>query len=81
MAHARAVLASSTGGPAETVIDGVTGALVDPLDPRAIATRLVELWRAPERCDELGAAGRARYLANFTFDRFLDRFEALALSN
>ncbi|TMA31404.1 MAG: glycosyltransferase family 4 protein [Deltaproteobacteria bacterium] len=81
MAHARAVLASSTGGPAETVIDGVTGALVDPLDPRAIATRLVDLWRAPERCDALGAAGRARYLANFTFDHFLDRFEALALRN
>jgi glycosyltransferase involved in cell wall biosynthesis len=80
MAHARPVLASNIGGPAETVVDGVTGGRVDPLDPRDMATRLVELWSSPARCDALGAAGRERYLAHFTFDRFMDRFEALALN-
>jgi glycosyltransferase involved in cell wall biosynthesis len=80
MAHGRPVLASNIGGPAETVVDHVTGRLTDPLDPRDMAARLVELWNAPERCDALGAAGRERYLAHFTFEHFMDRFESLALA-
>jgi glycosyltransferase involved in cell wall biosynthesis len=80
MAHARPVLAANLGGPAETVVDGVTGLLADPLDPRDMAERLVELWSAPARCDAFGAAGRERYRAEFTFERFMDRFQALALN-
>lgn len=79
MAHARPVLASNVGGPSETVVDGETGRHVNPLDPRDMAAGLCELWVSPARCDALGAAGRARYDASFTFDHFLDRFEALAL--
>lgn len=75
MAHGRAALASRTGGPAETVLDGVTGVHVDPLDPPAVARRLVALWSDPAACDALGAAGRERYRAHLTFDHFLDRFE------
>jgi glycosyltransferase involved in cell wall biosynthesis len=80
MAHARPVLASSRGGPAETVVDGATGLLADPLRPRDMAARLVELWRDPARCAQLGAAGRERYREQFTFERFMERFEALALA-
>ncbi len=75
MAHARPVLAANGGGPAETVVHEVTGLLADPLDPRDMAARLVELWNSPARCDALGAAGRERYAAEFTFRHFLDRFE------
>ena len=54
MAHARPVLAASLGGPAETVVDGVTGLLADPLDPR-------DDGRAPRRALGLsGALRRAR---------------------
>jgi glycosyltransferase involved in cell wall biosynthesis len=74
MAHARAVLASRAGGPAESVIDGETGLHVDPLDPGAIARALVALWRDPARCTALGRAGRERYLREFTLERFADRF-------
>jgi glycosyltransferase involved in cell wall biosynthesis len=74
MAHVRAVLASKSGGLAESVVDGETGVLVDPLDPAAIARALVALWRDPARCDALGRAGRVRYLREFTLDRFADRF-------
>ena len=79
MAHGRPVLASNLGGPSETVVDGVTGMWIDPLDPADMAKRLVELWRSPTRCDSLGAAGRERYRSHFTFEHFMDRFEALAL--
>jgi len=76
MAHGRAVLASTRGGPAETVVDGVTGVLADPLDPPALARALVALWRDPARCEALGRAGRVRYEHHYTTERFLDRFEA-----
>ena len=72
MAHGIAVLASDQGGPRVVVEPGVTGVLVDPLDPAAMATGLVELWRDPDRTDRLGAQGRARYQKNFSLERFLD---------
>jgi D-inositol-3-phosphate glycosyltransferase len=74
MARGRAVLVANGGGPAESVVDGVTGVHVDPLDPAAIARALVALWRDPAHCEELGRAGRERYLREFTLDRFADRF-------
>jgi glycosyltransferase involved in cell wall biosynthesis len=76
MALARALLASSCGGPAESVLPGETGVLVDPLDPPAMAAALVSLWRDPARCEAMGRAGRARYEAEFTLERFVERFEA-----
>jgi glycosyltransferase involved in cell wall biosynthesis len=79
MSHGRPVLAANVGGPSETVVDGETGLHMNPLDPRDMAEKLCQLWESPERCDALGAAGRERYESNFTFDHFLDRFEALAL--
>jgi glycosyltransferase involved in cell wall biosynthesis len=76
MAQGRAVLASSIGGPSETVVDGETGVWVDPFDPAAIAEAMVALWNDPARCDAFGRAGRERYEREFTLDRFVDRFEA-----
>jgi glycosyltransferase involved in cell wall biosynthesis len=82
MAHGRAVLASSSGGPAESVVAGATGVHVDPLDPGAIARELVALWRDPARCAALGRAGRERYQREFTLACFADRFlEAVAGSH
>ncbi len=77
MAHGRAVLTSNMGGPSETVLDGATGLHANPMDPRDMAERLIELWCDPARCDDMGAAGRDRYYARFTFDHFLDRFERI----
>ena len=76
MAQGRPLLASRGGGPAESVVDGETGVLVDPLDPTAMADALVALWRGPARCEALGRAGRAHFERAFTLERFLDRFEA-----
>jgi glycosyltransferase involved in cell wall biosynthesis len=62
MSSARAIVASRSGGIAETIVDGQTGFLVDPGDHHGLADRLEELVRLPARARELGRAGRARVL-------------------
>lgn len=51
------VVASDVDGHRETVLDGVTGRLVPPEDPAALAEAVIEVLG---RRDELGAAGRER---------------------
>jgi len=76
------VLASTVGGVHEAVQDGETGLVVAPGDVDATATALARLLRDPALRGRLGAAGRARYLASFTFDRMaaatLPLYERLA---
>lgn len=70
MAMARPIVSTNRGGPAETVLDGVTGVLVPPNDPAALAGPVVALLRDPERRAQMGQAGRAHVLANFTAERY-----------
>jgi glycosyltransferase involved in cell wall biosynthesis len=72
MAFGLPVVATAAGGIPEAVLDGVTGRLVPPRDPRALATALVEALSDPERRGAWGAAGRARYLERFTTERMVE---------
>src|SRR5690606_7074417 len=54
------VVAGNSGGIPDAVVDGVTGYLVDPDSPAAIADRVVELLTDPAKASEMGRAGRAR---------------------
>ncbi|KZC95126.1 glycosyltransferase [Clavibacter tessellarius] len=60
MASGVPVVASSVGGLTDSVVDGVTGILVPPRDPAAIADALGELLADPARRRALGRAGRDR---------------------
>ncbi len=64
-AAGRPVVAARATGSVDAVVDGVTGLLVPPRDPQALAAALASLLRDPERARAMGRAGRKRVLAEF----------------
>lgn len=87
MACGTAVVASAVGGIPEVVVDGVTGLLVpysadDPGSFEAgLTTSVAALLGDPPRAASLGAAGRARAVAEFGWDavarRTLEVYQAV----
>jgi glycosyltransferase involved in cell wall biosynthesis len=68
------VVASRAGAIPEVVgTDGRCGVLVEPRSPEALAREIAALLDAPERCRTMGAAGRARVLAQFTWRKAAER--------
>jgi glycosyltransferase involved in cell wall biosynthesis len=63
------VIASAVGGIPEAVLSGRTGLLVPPADAPALAHALASLVDDPRARMRLGAAGRRRYEACFSFER------------
>lgn len=61
-------VAGNIGGPAEAVLDGKTGLLVDPEDPQAVAEAIIRLMADPSLRANLGAAARSRAERAFTWD-------------
>jgi alpha-maltose-1-phosphate synthase len=68
MACSTAVVASRVGGIPEVVEDGVTGLLVPPDDPAALADALNALLLDPARAAAMGRAGRRRAVDEFSWD-------------
>jgi glycosyltransferase involved in cell wall biosynthesis len=68
MAMAKPVVATASGGTPEIVVDGVTGLLVPPGNPAALAAALVALLQDPERARAMGSAGRKRVAERFTIE-------------
>jgi len=75
--YARAVVGTAAGGIPEAVEDGVTGRVVRPRQPDALAEALTEVLLDRARRESMGAAGRARFLERFTADRMVE--ETLAV--
>jgi glycosyltransferase involved in cell wall biosynthesis len=59
------VIASRIGSLAEMIDDGVTGLLVEPNNPRALADRLRWAHRHPDDMRRMGDAARQRYLDRY----------------
>jgi glycosyltransferase involved in cell wall biosynthesis len=68
MAFAKPVVASRLGGIVEAVEDRVTGLLVPPGDPAALASALCTYMDDPARAKAMGEAGYARVQAQFSWD-------------
>ncbi len=73
MACATPVIGSEVGGIRTTVVDGVTGFLVPPKDPRALADRLNRLAGSRALRRAMGEAGRARANTSYTWPVVVDR--------
>jgi glycosyltransferase involved in cell wall biosynthesis len=65
------VLASAVGEMPGTILPGVTGVTVPPLDPVALAAALRNLLSHPESLHAMGAASRAHVLGKFSRERFV----------
>lgn len=68
------VIATTHGGPADIVRDGVDGLLADPLDTPALAAALDRIAADAPFAARIAAAGRAR-VAEFTWDRIVAEYE------
>ena len=77
MAMEKPVIASRVGGIPEIVEHGVTGLLVAPNDPDALAGALISLLEDPGRRDLMGRAGRQRVVAQFRLERTVTAMEQL----
>jgi len=69
MASACAVVATNVGGLPEIIEDGVSGLLVPPRDPEALAQAIARLSETPELRKQLGLAARARVEQKFTWEQ------------
>ncbi len=69
MAVGRPVVATSSGGVPEIVVDGETGLLVPPKDARSLAQAIEALLADPQRAAQMGQRGQARAQQSFSADR------------
>lgn len=66
MNYARPTVGCRAGGPQEIIVEGETGFLVPPEDPKRLAEALSKLVGDPALRRAMGRAGRARLLEKFT---------------
>lgn len=75
MRGGRAVIASAHGGAPEMIVNGVSGVLVPPGDPAALAEAIGRLLDSPAERERIGSAARERILTTFTLERMIDEVE------
>lgn len=61
------VIGGRSGGAAEAIVDGVTGFLVNPDDPRAVADRLLKLLKNEDLAKKMGTSGLERVRNDFNW--------------
>lgn len=73
MAAGRPVVGTDVPGIRDVVVDGVTGFLVPPQSPEALASRIERLLADPVLRERMGVMGRERVVAEFSLDRMVAR--------
>ncbi len=84
MAAGLPVVATDVGGNSEAVLDGITGWVIPPEDPRALAAKIIDLLKDPNKAEEWGKRGRERVNQMFAVKKMvaahLDLYANLNLS-
>lgn len=75
MSCGRIVIATSWGGAKESVVDGHTGWIIDPLDEAQWHERMQWCIDEPAKSNALGKNGRKRIEEGFTLKAFIDSLE------
>jgi glycosyltransferase involved in cell wall biosynthesis len=73
MAASLPVVATDVGGNSEAVKDGVSGFLVPPDDPDALAAAISRLLSDPSLAKAMSAAGKVLASENFTIEAMMTR--------
>jgi glycosyltransferase involved in cell wall biosynthesis len=73
MAAGLPVVATTVGGNAEAVEDGVTGFLIPPEDSLALAAAIALLVSDPSLANTMGMAGKAVVFKRFTTEAMMHR--------
>jgi phosphatidylinositol alpha-1,6-mannosyltransferase len=71
------VIAGKSGGTPEAIVDGVTGLLVDPHNPREIAEAVKALYDRPDIGRQFGDAGKLRAERDFRWEDRAQRFRQI----
>lgn len=77
MALGKPVVASNVGGIPEVVKDGMTGYLVPPKDPEALAEKILLLLHHPQLAADLGRSGRKRVQEAFSLEQMIQEYQSL----
>ena len=77
MAAGLPVVATAVGGTPEVVVDGVTGILVPPRSPDALAEAISTLLQDPDLRRKMGQAGKERVRQCFSVVQMVRTTEAL----
>lgn len=71
MATSLPVIATNVGGNAEAVQNGVTGIVIPPEDPDALAAAITQLLDDPATAKAMGVAGKQRVAEKFTTEAMM----------
>ncbi len=77
MGYRLPVISSRIGGPAEIVVEGVTGELIEPGNAYELGETITALLLDSDRRRRLGEAGYARYSEHFTIQREVREYEQI----
>ena len=77
MASGKALVVTKCGGPQEVVDHGVSGFVVQPADPEALANAIEAILQKPEMADRFGDYGRRKVEAQFSIDAMVAQYESL----
>ena len=77
MAAGLPVVATNVGGTPEVVVEGVTGLLVPPGDPDALAQSIARLLCDPDLRCQMGQAARERVVNHFSVERTVEQTSRL----